>query len=470
MHALDKLPVSDTGEIYLSDLHRIRDIFDEVYDGHIPKKLSYQEVQPPLSHILRHGLRRDYEFARSFLADFTDLAPSESHKTLVICRTNFNIANTSVLQMTDRGSRVVYAGFLVNNNMDCVIAASETGFIQVWNTKTEERVFSLKQENSIKSFACSPNGLYAVSTSFNDRIYVWSLADRNRNLHWEPPSPRGPLGPVKFDSSNNLIISSFEDGKLLTWVVSPDELKVRRAVDDQSDETSGVRDILRKQQILLDQICIQLWGTDRQALLSRLFVNPPDAVQASSPISQDSSLNIHDVSCAAFWHHFAALGREKTGGRLGKEKMIVSIYRLGESGRFEPYVELLGDKGSAGSVKTLAFSQDGEHLISGGSDNRIRIWDTNGWHENVVLEGHGGDVNTIAVATDHIRIASGSDDGTVRIWDAQLLFTGVDLDGMFLCNYFILKVAEHGITDHHPVEPSRCPSHNEPDDSLGAEE
>lgn len=76
-HALEELPVSDTGELHISDLHKIRVIFDEVYLGRVPEKLSYQEVKPLLSHILTRGRPRDYDFARTFLADFTDLAPSE---------------------------------------------------------------------------------------------------------------------------------------------------------------------------------------------------------------------------------------------------------------------------------------------------------------------------------------------------------------------------------------------------------
>lgn len=130
------------------------------------------------------------------------------------------------------------------------------------------------------------------------------------------------------------------------------------------------------------------------------------------------------------------------GGRSVEERTIISVYRRRKSGKFEPYVDLLGDRRSAGSVKTLAFSQDGRHLISGGSDNRIRIWDTNGWHEKVVLEGHDGDLNAIAVAIDHVRFASGSDDGTVRIWDARVLLTKseLDLDGMFFLISSYLKL------------------------------
>lgn len=76
-HTLETLPGAHEGRIRREDLQTIRDIFDEVYDGRLPAKLAYKDLQPLLSHILIHGLRRDYEFAHSFLLDFTDLLPGE---------------------------------------------------------------------------------------------------------------------------------------------------------------------------------------------------------------------------------------------------------------------------------------------------------------------------------------------------------------------------------------------------------
>jgi WD40 repeat protein len=55
-------------------------------------------------------------------------------------------------------------------------------------------------------------------------------------------------------------------------------------------------------------------------------------------------------------------------------------------------------------------------IVTGGSDNWIRVFDYNTEREVEVIKGHHGPVNCVAFAPDGQTYASGSDDGTVRIW------------------------------------------------------
>lgn len=68
---------------------------------------------------------------------------------------------------------------------------------------------------------------------------------------------------------------------------------------------------------------------------------------------------------------------------------------------------------------SLAFSPDGKVLASGGSDNRIRLWDPDTGKEVRTLEGHKGSVNCIALSADGRWLASGSQDNTLRLWEVS---------------------------------------------------
>ena len=59
---------------------------------------------------------------------------------------------------------------------------------------------------------------------------------------------------------------------------------------------------------------------------------------------------------------------------------------------------------------------NGGLVVTGGSDNWIRVFDYQTEKEVEVIKGHHGPVNCVGFAPDGQTYASGSDDGTVRIW------------------------------------------------------
>ncbi|QRV81379.1 hypothetical protein RhiJN_09394 [Ceratobasidium sp. AG-Ba] len=117
-------------------------------------------------------------------------------------------------------------------------------------------------------------------------------------------------------------------------------------------------------------------------------------------------------------------------------------------------------KGHIGAINSLVFSSDGRLLMSGSSDNTIRLWYTHTWrsaahpirtnrassaalspdnekiaggHSYLVIEtyatatgvklfectGHTGFISSVVFSPDGSKIISGSSDHTVRIWNAM---------------------------------------------------
>jgi WD40 repeat protein/sterol desaturase/sphingolipid hydroxylase (fatty acid hydroxylase superfamily) len=75
--------------------------------------------------------------------------------------------------------------------------------------------------------------------------------------------------------------------------------------------------------------------------------------------------------------------------------------------------------GHKGAVLCVAVSGDGRHVLSGGADGTIKIWDAATGREEQALVGHRGYVQSVAVSGDGRHIVSGSADKTVKVWDAE---------------------------------------------------
>ena len=86
-------------------------------------------------------------------------------------------------------------------------------------------------------------------------------------------------------------------------------------------------------------------------------------------------------------------------------------------------------KGHTSWVMSVAFSPDGQRIVSGSEDWTAKIWDANSgqelktlkiWDANKqTLRGHTAEVQSVAFSPDGQRMVSCSNDKTVKIWDAS---------------------------------------------------
>ena len=75
--------------------------------------------------------------------------------------------------------------------------------------------------------------------------------------------------------------------------------------------------------------------------------------------------------------------------------------------------------GHTAPVSAVAFSSDGDTLVSGSQDGTIQVWDPYTGERKASPRGHSrGGVNSIAFLPKSRIFASGSSDKTIRLWSA----------------------------------------------------
>jgi WD40 repeat protein len=80
--------------------------------------------------------------------------------------------------------------------------------------------------------------------------------------------------------------------------------------------------------------------------------------------------------------------------------------------------EVRAFEGHKGSVYTCAFSLDGRRVLSGSSDNTLKLWDAAAGQEVRAFVGHQGSVYACVFTPEGRYVLSGSSDNTLKLWDA----------------------------------------------------
>lgn len=80
---------------------------------------------------------------------------------------------------------------------------------------------------------------------------------------------------------------------------------------------------------------------------------------------------------------------------------------------------LLTYAGHTGSIKAIAWSPDESVVASGGADTTVHVWNASSGDTQHVYRGHRGQIRAIAWSPDSKRAVSAGTDGFVHVWNAN---------------------------------------------------
>ncbi|GET37768.1 WD-40 repeat-containing protein [Microseira wollei NIES-4236] len=260
--------------------------------------------------------------------------------------------------------------------------------------------------DSVLSVAVSPDGRMIASGSRDRTIKLWNLT--TGELLTTLTGHSSSVLAVDFSPDRQTLASvsnmEFQDGNIKLWDV----------------RTSRLRQTLGSSLVALRTSCVA-FSPDGQTLATGHFDAAIRLWHLNSG-KQLRTLRGHgwDVNSVTFSRD----GRFLVSGGIDGAIMIWN-WRNGERIRtlnrpsdfFDSMVSWF-DR-SVGSIRSVAISPDGHTIASGGSEQPIKLWNTNTGKEMRIFTEHTDSVNAIVFSPNGKIIASGGEDNTIWIWNYQ---------------------------------------------------
>lgn len=273
---------------------------------------------------------------------------------------------------------------LVNHPSLSIIAVggddSKNGLIRIFNTTTAAWEADLR--------AVTPDGMY-------EEIYALAYSPDGRYL-----AAAGDYG-AKFRDADGLANA----GMLRIWnvarqesfaVPTPHQTRVTGVAfspDGRYLASSSTEGLLR------------LWELSDDGIM--LTPHPFVTLTAHTGAVLDVKFSPTDPTL------FASASADKT----------IRLWRIDLTNPAEPAKAVVTLIGHTREVKTLAFTANGDYLLSGSRDATALLWDVRALSPNAILRftGHTNVVQGVAFDPAETTIATGDGSGNVRIWDRDFL-------------------------------------------------
>jgi len=386
------------------------------------------------------------------------------------------------------------------------LAVSSRGsFIQLWHWESGKvTTYSKRGLSETSTVAFSPDGKYLIAASRGARgaVRLWDL-ESDRCIAAHINDSYLPLDRVWMEQDGTLRTAGVDGKRIVVWNVSrkpcaaqrlqthtgmvfslafsPDG---KRLASSSQDQTIRVWDVNSGQCIvtLAERASVRCISFSHDG---RYLASGSGGFVASPIPTSSGSVRIWDTEsakCIASWDRDHTLRpvrcvifRPADDGELilavGSDDHDVYLWTLdqvkqaGHSDADRDEYKILALKGHTDGVNCIGFSKDGTRLVSGSSDNDIRVWSLSNDVKCVTtFQGHETPVTCVGFTQDDRHVASCSVDGTIRFWRLEsgicmatlmpppvpVRSTNISPDGRFLASCVVdSKVQLWDITGCH---------------------
>lgn len=318
--------------------------------------------------------------------------------------------------------------------------------------------FILAHRDRILALAFSPDGRRIVTGGKGGIVRVWKREDL---LH--PKSPDSPLGPVtdlQYLSEGTIL--ACEKGGVSAW--NSQNGMHHEVIAKKHWHTLAVSPNQQIFAVGSSKGTIVVW--DRQAGIETGRIHDPQlGIVLSLIYSSDGSrlvaqtvggLIILDPKTMQRLDLLPplrsnAIALSSNGRRLALSPVGYDQIELWD---LETGTKIRTLDGHSAVIKSLAFSPDGQWLVSGSEDRLIKLWRLADGKLRFTLSGHRGRVTQVAFSPDGRSLLSTGWDGTLRIWSPtlgqELLSLGTPTDPQR--DFYDLAISPDGRSVGHIVQ------------------
>ncbi|CAG7845863.1 Uncharacterized WD repeat-containing protein alr2800, partial [Serendipita indica DSM 11827] len=290
-----------------------------------------------------------------------------------------------------------------------VVSGSDDRTVRLWDVETGAQIGSPLEGHTdyVRSVAFSPDGQRIVSGSDDRTVRLWDV-ETGAQIGSPLEGHTHYVRSVAFSPDGQRIVSGSDDRTVRLWDVETGA-QIGSPLEGHTHYVRSVAFSPDGQRIVSgsDDRTVRLWDVETGAQIGSPLEGHTGSVNsvAFSPDGQrivsgssDRTVRLWDV---------------ETGAQIGSPLEGHTGWKRAH--RLDPRL-----KDIQAAVMSVAFSPDGQRIVSGSSDRTVRLWDVEtGAQIGSPLEGHTDSVRSVAFSPDGQRIVSGSDDRTVRLWDVE---------------------------------------------------
>jgi WD40 repeat protein len=308
---------------------------------------------------------------------------------------------TTYTRHTDTVTTVAW----LSGNSTIVASGSKDQTVHVWhvNGGTDIRNFT-GHSDIIEAIAWSPNGQKIASASDDNTVLVWTAQqDDGQVVKYNHQSGQN-INALSWEANSQLIASGGRDHTVRLW-------------NPQSATTSGT---FRGHH---GEVRAVAWSSDGQKIVSggddnRVLIWNPNAVingdgfdgfDPNGGGNQEIVFRHDDTVTAVSW--------SPTNNQLVASASLDNTVRIWSLNGGDQ--ALITYSKHTDSVRSIAWSPDGQKIASASDDGTVRIWNASTGSDIFTYTKHNGKaVFSVAWSPDGKYLASGGDDNTVQIWAA----------------------------------------------------
>ena len=268
---------------------------------------------------------------------------------------------------------------------EILASGSDDRTVTLWNLKTGKKIFTfIGQAQEVYSVAISPDSKTLVSGSFDQKITSWNLRKNEfiRTFFYlnSPYSHSGFVYSVAFSPDGKIIASGSADKTIRLW--NGYGGKLIRTINGHSDAVLSVA-------ISPDSQTIASGSADKTIRLWNLI----------------GGQEHHILAGHSGWVNSVAFSPDGKTLASGSGDTTIKFWNLKTGELIRTF------SGHSSGVNSIAFSPDGKTFASG-STNSVKIWNLHTGELLETLSGRGA----VAFSADGNSLVSGANGGTIKIW------------------------------------------------------
>ncbi len=254
-------------------------------------------------------------------------------------------------------------------------------------------------KNMITASAASPDGKYLIVG--NDQgTYIYSNADGRMHRMWDTSIFR-----PDFTADGKSLFFSTYDRKVILW-----DIENNRQIRQLADWGPREKLYINYNKISPDGRYAVVLFEDYEQQGSKAIMMVWDTNTGKEIRRQEIKNSIFSLVFSPDSRHILT-GESQFGVQAAKDKHVTILRSIIDNRIVKRF------PGHTDMIKALAFSRNGEFILTGSWDQQILLWEAKSGRRIKTFTGHAGIIYSLEFSSDNKNFVSTSNDNTVRLWD-----------------------------------------------------